>query len=978
MWFWDVSLRALERFRSAAVRWLALATACLALAAVPAQSQNAGIVAPGNAIVTGFSGTIAAPAAPRDDPFDQVTINPDGPSAEVIDLGNLGPQGQLSDALKTFAVSSAEVGQVFGVTIDNAPRPNIYLAATSAYGLSIHLPDGTRSVRRIRVGTPGARFVPGQFGPPEYGGSPGSIWRIDGVSGEAYLFANINPAAVGAASLGGLAFDPASLQIFAVDRGTGIIHRLGLDGVERGTYDHGIEGRPPAGLAPLPYIPGPPVDINAPSFSTEAPSTWGFAPPGRRVFAVAVRNGRLYYSIAQGPQVWSVGIGRTGALAASPRLEVEVPALQDGIEIASIAFDGAGRMYIAERGPVTGDYELTRLASGGAARVLRYVPKPAGDPAPGLWRLLPDQYAIGFAPAYNNADGGVALGYGYRTPGAIDFNACRATLWSTGERLLDAGNGTLPPGYFQTVDGLQGNAPSLTLPQNAPPVNSWFVDYNDTPGNPDFHGHVGAVTIFSPCAAESPYVPPPPVITCPPGTVLESGLCVVTVTCPPGAVFKNGICVYQTCPPGYVLSKGQCIPPPVTCGPGFAFYDGRCVPLECPPGMQRMPNGQCICPVGNLFHNGKCVPPNTCPPGMVQSPNGICWCPAGTQYLDGQCIPNYCPNGYVTINGECVPDKCPPGYFRGPNGACIPIFGPCGPGEILVNGRCVPKVCPPGQQLRPDGTCHWIGTCRPGEIIVNGKCVPQKCPPYQELGSDGRCHPISVDCPKGMEYQNGKCVPKCRGDEHLVNGKCVPKPPNCKNNEELVNGRCVPKCRNNEHLVNGKCVPKPPKCKNDEELVNGKCVQKCGKNQHLVNGKCVAKPSECEKGEQLVNGKCVPACKKDEELVKGKCVPKKPNCKKGEQAVNGKCVPDCRKNEHLVNGKCVPKKSSSLEGSPGGPDLARLFPAWSGEGAPIAASPIPDDWRQATSAEAWSALRAVSRVPDTIICSTSCSLVSRM
>jgi hypothetical protein len=63
---------------------------------------------------------VAAPPSPGEDPFDTVTINPDGPSAQVIDLSSLGPQGQLSDALKTFAVSSAQIGQLFGVAIDNA------------------------------------------------------------------------------------------------------------------------------------------------------------------------------------------------------------------------------------------------------------------------------------------------------------------------------------------------------------------------------------------------------------------------------------------------------------------------------------------------------------------------------------------------------------------------------------------------------------------------------------------------------------------------------------------------------------------------------------------------------------------------------------------------------------------------------------------------------------------------------------------
>jgi hypothetical protein len=159
-------------------------------------------------------------------------------------------------------------------------------------------------------------------------------------------------------------------------------------------------------------------------------------------------------------------------------------------------------------------------------------------------------------------------------------------------------------------------------------------------------------------------------------------------------------------------------------------------------------------------------------------------------------------------------------------------------------------------------------------------------------------------------------------------------------------------------------VAKKPNCKSGEELVGGKCVPKCKSNEQLVNGKCVAKP---------------PQCKKDEELVNGKCVAKKPNCKKGEHVVDGKCVPECRKNEQLVNGKCVPKKKSgALDGNPGSADLAIVLPALTGEDASAPAASFP--WRrpQAASALAWSALRAVSRVPDTMSCSTSCSLVSRM
>jgi len=917
-----------------------------------AAAQEGGIVGPGSAVVTGFSGFLTNETPDGEDPFDYVTVNPEGSAAVVVDLSSVGDQGQLSDALKTFVVPAAQTGQVFGVALDNAPQPNIYLAATSAYGLSIYLPDGSGTVKRIRSGTVGAQFVPGQFGPPEYGGSPGSVWRVDGASGEVILFAQIDAAAQGVAALGGLAFDPGSQQLFVADRSTGIIHRFGLDGVERGTYDHGVEGRPPAGLSALPYVPGAPVDINSPAFDTENPATWGFAAPARRVFGLAVRNSRLYYSIAQGPQVWSVAIAPNGAVGGSPRLEVDVPALQDGIEIASIAFDGSGRMYLAERGATVGDYELTNLAYGGAARVLRYVPKAAGDPTPGNWRLEPDQYAIGLPAPYNNANGGVALGYGYQPGGTINYNACRATLWSTGERLLDPGDPSVPPDTFPAVDGLQGNAPSLVEPQNMPPLAAWFIDYNDQPGSPDYRGYMGAIAIYSPCAGQGTYVPPPPpppVITCPPGTVLVDGQCVVTVVCPPGTSYRNGTCVYDTCPPGYVRYKGQCVPPPLSCPPGLAFYEGKCVPLNCPPGMKRMPNGQCICPVNNLYYDGQCIPPQACPPGMVKYPNGVCWCPAGTHFQNGQCVPNlvFCPPGFLPIKGKCVPEVCPPGYIKDFNGFCVPIVVPCNPLQILLNGKCVPKVCPANQILGQDGKCHPVFVpCKPNEVNINGQCVPKKCPPLQQLGPDGQCHPkFIIDCKQGFKPVNGKCVPinPCKPFEKFVNGKCVPfviqpQPVICGPNQVLKNGVCVPKpivCGPNQVFKNGQCVPliiqpQPIVCGPNQVLKNGVCVPKpivCGPNQVFKNGQCVPliiqpQPIVCGPNQVLKNGQCVPlviqpkpvVCGPNQVLQNGQCVPKPPQCGPNQVLQDGVCVakpapegPKCSPGFALFNGKCMPK-----------------------------------------------------------------------
>ena len=66
------------------------------------------------------------------------------------------------------------------MALDNSPQPNIFVAATSAYGISIYVPDQSGVIKRIHTGAADAQFLPGQFGPPDQGGGPGSIWRIDG------------------------------------------------------------------------------------------------------------------------------------------------------------------------------------------------------------------------------------------------------------------------------------------------------------------------------------------------------------------------------------------------------------------------------------------------------------------------------------------------------------------------------------------------------------------------------------------------------------------------------------------------------------------------------------------------------------------------------------------------------------------------------------------------------------------------------
>src|SRR3981081_2156128 len=87
------------------------------------------------------------------------------------------PQAQLLPAPKPFTVVAGQVGQVFAVALDGATPPNIYLGATSSYGLPIVVPGPGGATLRAKQGGPNASFMPGLFGPAAAGGGPRSVWR---------------------------------------------------------------------------------------------------------------------------------------------------------------------------------------------------------------------------------------------------------------------------------------------------------------------------------------------------------------------------------------------------------------------------------------------------------------------------------------------------------------------------------------------------------------------------------------------------------------------------------------------------------------------------------------------------------------------------------------------------------------------------------------------------------------------------------
>lgn len=237
---------------------------------------------------------------------------------------------------------------MFAIAHDNATPPNIYVAATALYGLPIVAakPDSQGLLRRLRRGEPGARFMPGLFGPPAANGGPGSIWRIDGRSGAVSLFANIPNSG---AALGDIAYDPTHRQFFVSDRGSGLIHRIGLDGIVRDSYDHGTTGRSSVGLVPVPDQSERRLSIESPTFDPGDLRTWSLPPPTRRPFALAVHKGRLFYAIADGPQVWSVPLAQNGGFGTSATWELSASPSPWPVEIASLLFDDLGRLYLAER-----------------------------------------------------------------------------------------------------------------------------------------------------------------------------------------------------------------------------------------------------------------------------------------------------------------------------------------------------------------------------------------------------------------------------------------------------------------------------------------------------------------------------------------------------------------------------------------------------------------------------------------------------
>lgn len=560
--------RSWQRFSIAA-----LAATVLAFGTAPASKAQdvTPLVSKGDAIVTGFSGTRQDPSVPGNvHPLDRTFIDGDGAALKIVDVSALGsgPEGKLAEAPFKHAIKASDIGQVFATTLvpqDEGASVDILAAATSFYGLHIVKASGDGTTQRSLKGGPGTTWMPGQFSGRTKGG-PGSIWKIDGTTGDVTLFASVASKGKPNAGpgIGGLAYDETHNQIFASNLETGFIHRFDMSGQVVGQFDHGETALWGVGRRAVPFRANDRVEITDPTFNSEDPSTWGYADKARRVVALARHKDRLFYSVAEGPELWSVGISDDGSFAGDARLEIDLGGTPSDAPITKILFDGSTSLYLSQRGETAGSYDYSVFATPDQASVLRYT----WDSSEQEWITTPDEIAVGLKQPYRSTDGGIALGYGYDSGGDLQFGQCATTLWTTGSNLRDGEDADrVKSGGRRLFSGLQGVAKTSGAPLNASepltgssalqgvvdyffggsdtaPWNSWFVASGAQDQETRRVGHSGDVAIYAPCQAVAEVTEPPEIVEpvdppidpidpeIPPGTPVIS----IDKVCQPGAL----------------------------------------------------------------------------------------------------------------------------------------------------------------------------------------------------------------------------------------------------------------------------------------------------------------------------------------------------------------------------------------------------------------------------------------------------------
>jgi len=203
--------------------------------------------------------------------------------------------------------NARNLGEVFGITMDDAANPNIYVAATTVYGNHAY----------------------------PAGNGPGTVYKLDGATGDITAFNSIPNSGPALGNLTSWKASGGSEHLYVTSFDDGLIYQITLAGALVGTYDHGVDGRPLESLVPLADVPA-----NA------------YTALGRRVWGIEAHEGRLYYAVwtAAGAEIWSVGLDVAGVpVPATAQRDIPVGSFPNNYPVSDIAFSTTGQMYVAQR-----------------------------------------------------------------------------------------------------------------------------------------------------------------------------------------------------------------------------------------------------------------------------------------------------------------------------------------------------------------------------------------------------------------------------------------------------------------------------------------------------------------------------------------------------------------------------------------------------------------------------------------------------
>ena len=403
---------------------------------------------------------------------------------------DLALQSGVPDPLQEW--TAGNLGQVFGLAIDDASPPNLYVTATTSYGL---YKDANNAYRTA------------MFGP----NGPGGVYRLDGATGKIVPLASLPNSGPG---LGDIAYDRVNKQLFVTNFDDGLIYRLAAPGNTNGapgtvlsTFDFGVKN------LGQPDTSGPMAAGYSSANSTTSAFASGFRKLGQRPWGIQVFNGRVYFgnwtndgrqdSNSAKNTIWSIGINpSTGDFAAGAALleiTLDQPLNKIGnvpysSPVSDIAFSSGGKLLIAERTMTHGDVGPDAIVTGNDGHQSRVIEYTGTSGAWGPPKIIQTGGASGNIPSTrSNSEGGIDYGYddfNYTKGEPFERRACDGTIWGTGEQIL----GPISPFVY----GLQGTPATGNTYQTGVPgytPNSYAIDLNGVYTTQD-KSRIGDVEIY--------------------------------------------------------------------------------------------------------------------------------------------------------------------------------------------------------------------------------------------------------------------------------------------------------------------------------------------------------------------------------------------------------------------------------------------------------------------------------------------------